>query len=137
MLAILHLANEVLATEEKPVRHGIGFITDSNMAEHYEISARERPIYKNVFLPDGFSLIYARDKGHELGNRLIKACDKKVKDHLKILNVQLLKELELRRLSTDEEVGFRCFKVPGLEIINPKIDPVSITEETEINISYE
>lgn len=137
MLAILKLANDIQENEGLPHNFGIGFFNDSDMDSHAAISARERPIYRGHFLPPGFSLIYARDSGQELGNRLIKACHNKARSHLQQLQKSDLSKLKLRVLDEDPMVRFRCFRVPGFEILHPIIHGVSITKETKIRVDIE
>lgn len=54
----------------------IGLIVDSDLGEIVNYNNRLKPIYKDYFLPDNFTLIYATsDKKDSLLNLMIKLCD--------------------------------------------------------------
>lgn len=69
-------------------------ITDHDLSRHSKYNAKELPIWKDFYLPDNFTLIYASsDLGKEnILNMLLKECDKDA--------TNILKELEEKGTAT-------------------------------------
>lgn len=138
MLAILKIAHDILQHEKLENSSQIGFVTDSNMGSHGEISAQKQAIYGKHNIPDGFSLIYASsDTGQELTNKLIKFCDKESKKYLGRLKKGTFRRTGLALLKEDPSVQFRYTYYPTLKISNEVIQPVSIGPETKYKIDFQ
>lgn len=58
MLAILKVANDVVRSERNLKAASIGFVTDSEMGSHKDISECTVPIYGRAYLPKYFRLMY-------------------------------------------------------------------------------
>lgn len=69
----------------------IAVIIDSDLDKIPSYNAGTRPIFNNYFLPQNFSLLYARDRGKYFQNKLLKLCDNEAKkaleEYRKSLNV--------------------------------------------------
>lgn len=72
----------------------IAVITDHDLSRHSKYNTKELPIYKDFYLPDNFTLVYASsDTGKEnILNMLITECDKDA--------TNILKELEEKGTAT-------------------------------------
>jgi len=64
---------------ENPI---IAVIIDSELGDIPSYNDRTKPIFNNYFLPEGYYIFYASDKGGYLQNKLLKKCDKKAKKAL-------------------------------------------------------
>jgi hypothetical protein len=112
MFAILKLANDVLRTEAMNSDIRIGIITDSDMANHFDISNQKLPIYKDMLLPSNFDLIYAKDKGGDVTNQLIGFCDKQASRKLKEFELGIWGGKQLKSATEDSDVSCTCHPVP-------------------------
>jgi len=73
---------------ENNVSGRVGVITDHDLANIRAYNDRKKPIVNNVFLSDGFELIYAsaeRDTKYQIANAAIAQCDKTADQLLKHL----------------------------------------------------
>lgn len=69
LVATVHLNTPFLKDKR------IAIVTDSELGDHIAINTREKPYYRDNFLPTNMSLLYARDKGDEFTNKMIKMND--------------------------------------------------------------
>jgi hypothetical protein len=58
-------------------------IIDSCLGSIPLYNEREEPIFESYYLPDGFFIFYASDKGDKLQNKLIKECNSEAQKALK------------------------------------------------------
>lgn len=65
---------------ENPI---IAVIIDSELGDIPSYNNRTKPIFNNYFLPEGYYIFYASDKGGYLQNKLLKKCDREAKKALK------------------------------------------------------
>lgn len=62
----------------------VAIVTDTELGSLDDLNAREKPIYANHFLPEGFTLLYASsDTGWEVLNKFIRICDKAAEHTIK------------------------------------------------------
>lgn len=55
----------------------VGIVTDTELGSLRDFNNCDRPIYKDIFLPKNFSLLYASsDTGFEILNKFIRLCDR-------------------------------------------------------------
>ena len=54
----------------------IAVIVDSDLRSIPSINQRDEPIIGDYYLPDGFELLYATDKGGYIANKLLRLCDR-------------------------------------------------------------
>lgn len=109
LLAILKIANDVRSSAASTGNDKrFAFITDHGGGgnEHAEINAGARRIYRNHRLPRRFELIYARDKGHELQNRLVKGCDRLSNEYFRLRDRGELPPKEYLPLPEDRRVSY-------------------------------
>lgn len=62
-----------------PISNGerLALVVDSELDQHISLNQREKPYYRDHYLPPNVSLLYASsDTGSDLTNQLIKECDK-------------------------------------------------------------
>ena len=86
----------------------IGLITDHDMNNHNKYNAKELPIYKDVYLPSNFTLMYAAsDAGKENTlNMLIIECDRVASD--------ILRQLEEKGSATIGDLELTIDKIASL-----------------------
>lgn len=138
MLAILKIANDVLQHEIIVNNPKIGFVTDSEMGSHVEISTQQQTIYGKHNLPEGFGLIYASsDTGRELINWLMRFSDQESSKYLERLKQGAFKKTGLAVLKEDQSVQFRYTYYPSLSIVNPLVEALSIGSETQSTILFQ
>lgn len=90
----------------------IGFIVDSALGDHSGINSRTKPYYRDFFLPDRTTLIYASDAaGDTLPNQMIKICDK--------VGTMLLEDLE-RHLEKLSRIKGETEEFAGIAQVVPK-----------------
>ena len=138
MLAILKIANDILQHESIVNNPKIGFVTDSEMGSHVEISAQKQTIYGKHNMPEGFGLIYASsDTGRELINWLMRFSDQESSKYLERLKQGAFRKIGLAVLKEDKSVQFRYTSYPSLSIVNPLVEAISIGSETQSTISFQ
>jgi hypothetical protein len=139
LAAILEIAIQELESKQQynaDHKFRVGIITDTELGLHKAINSRSAPVYKNQFLPEGFSLIYASsDTGNELPNTLIKACDKAATDHINRRSKHGFPPSELR-LKSDSQISCSYFRT-DLAIGDTQIPFLTINEDTRATITFE
>jgi len=63
----------------------LGLVVDSELDKHQLINSRSIPYYADQYLQENIQLIYASEKGGNLPNKIIRACDKASRDLKKII----------------------------------------------------
>ncbi|WP_047537874.1 hypothetical protein [Methylotenera versatilis] len=111
MLAILMMAKHISKTESSNTNSKIGFVTDSDTESHRSISLRESKIYKNDYLPEGFSLIFAKDRGGNILNRLVRTCDNEANKGVTSYKLDLLKNETMTPCYLDKDVLFQSYEI--------------------------
>jgi hypothetical protein len=107
------------------------------LSSHEAISKRERAIYGEHYLPEGFALIYASaDTGQELTNKLIRFCDAQSTKYLNKFKGGSLRKAGLAPLDEDKSVSFRYTYYPDLKIVNPNATGTTITANTKSSIDF-
>ncbi|OYY49678.1 MAG: hypothetical protein B7Y48_05425 [Methylophilales bacterium 28-44-11] len=113
MLAILKLANDILAEESDSHNSPIWLINDSDLGNHLDFSTQKSPIYGTQFLPNPFRISYASsDTGAEAINQLFKIADGKAKDYFKRIKNGSFGGNHLIPLKEDNRVLFTCHPLP-------------------------
>lgn len=113
MLAILKLANDILATEPNSHDSHIWFINDSDLAKHQDFSTQTLPIYGSHFLPNQFRIVYASsDTGADAINQLFKIADGKAKEYLNKIKNGSFGGKHHSPLKEDARVLFTCHPIP-------------------------
>jgi hypothetical protein len=137
MLAMLKVANDTVRGRGAHAKDRIAFVTDCDLANHVAISKREREIYGEHYLPDGFTLVYASaDTGQELTNKLIRFCDAQATNYLNNVKSGGLRRTGLAPLDEDKSVCFRYTYYPDLKIVNPNVTGTTITPKTKSSIDF-
>lgn len=139
MLAILKVAHDTMNGRGVSRENEITFICDSDMGNHYSFSRREKPIYGEHYLPNGFFLTYAStDTGQELTNKLLRFCGTHSRNYLASLRSgeREMRTSDLALLPEDATVGFRYFYFPSLTISESLVAGVSLTNETTISVQF-
>lgn len=87
LVALTEIIKMITANPDYNENRLIGIIVDTELNSLAKINNREVPILDNIYLPQGFELIYASaDVGKEnLPNILISNCDKTAKDILGLI----------------------------------------------------
>jgi hypothetical protein len=107
-LAMLKVANDTVRGPDVLGKAKVAFVTDCDLANHETISKRERALYGEHYLPEGFALIYASaDTGQELTNKLIRFCDAQATKYLKKIKGGGLRKTGLAPLDEDKSIAFR------------------------------
>jgi hypothetical protein len=113
LLAILKLANDILASESDFHNSPIWFINDSDLGNQLEFSTQKSPIYGSQFLPNPFRIVYASsDTGEEAINQLFKVADGKAKDYLQRIKNGSFGGKHHTPLKEDRRVLFTCHSLP-------------------------
>lgn len=84
LLAILKLALDL--TKHAGFGRGsrVAIVTDTELGSLDDFNARKKPIYADIVLPEGFTLLYASsDTGWEVLNKFIRICDKTAEQTIK------------------------------------------------------
>jgi len=70
--------------DRQNVSKRVAFVTDHDLDNHIRFNDRKTPIFKNVYLPVNFTMMYGRSDGsnENLLNHVVKLCDKKSTDVL-------------------------------------------------------
>lgn len=137
MLAMLKVANDTVRRRGALGTSRIAFVTDCDLANHEAISKRERAIYGEHYLPEGFTLIYASaDTGQELTNKLIRFCDAQATKYLNKIKGGGLRKTGFAPLDEDKSVSFRYTYYPDLKIVNPNVTGTTITANTKSSIDF-
>jgi hypothetical protein len=137
MLAMLKVANDTVRGRGALGKSRIAFVTDCDLANHEAISKRERAIYGEHYLPEGFTLIYASaDTGQELTNKLIRFCDAQATKYLNKVKSGGLRRTGLAPLDEDKSVSFRYTYYTDLKIMNPNVTGTTITANTKSSIDF-
>jgi len=137
MLAMLKVANDTVRGRGALGTSRIAFVTDCDLANHEAISKRERTIYGEHYLPEGFTLIYASaDTGQELTNKLIRFCDAQATKYLNKVKGGGLRRTGLAPLDEDKSVSSRYTYYPDLKIVNPNVTGTTITANTKSSIDF-
>lgn len=138
MLAILKLANDVTRTERNLRSASIGFVTDSEMGSHKDISENAVPIYGRSYLPRCFRLIYASaDTGQEALNHLIRFCDKTSTSYLDSLENSGLEIKNLKIVLEEPSVRFRCKVFPDVTIQNDLVNELTFNDDSQLSVQFE
>ncbi|MDP1976268.1 hypothetical protein [Undibacterium sp.] len=119
LLSILLIANECIVQDgywdRRPSKNR-AIINDSAISLHEKISAREIPIFQNIFLPRGFSIHYASaDLKQEVLNKIISTCDKQANEHYVLMQQNKTPANPLNILKYDPSILFRGFDLPLVE----------------------
>ena len=109
MAAILMLINHIIRTEHVGIDSQVGFVTDSDKAAHYFISSRKKPIYKQFYMPEGFKLIYASDRGSGFLNQIVRFCDKQYSKWMRNKKAEDSPQFKFEPCSFDNQVQFGTF----------------------------
>lgn len=137
MLAMLKVANDTVRGRDVLGTSRVAFVTDCDLENHGAISKRERAIYGEHYLPEGFSLFYASaDTGQELTNKLIRFCDAQATKYLIKAKSGGLRKTGLAPLDEDKSVSFRYTYYPDLKIENPNVTGTTITATTKSSIDF-
>lgn len=113
MLAILKLANDILATESHAYDSPIWIVNDSELGDHQDISMQKKPIYSSHFLPKPFRIVYASsDTGSDAINQLFRIADGKAKEFLEKIKNKTFGGKQHINLKEDNRVLFTCHPIP-------------------------
>jgi hypothetical protein len=140
LAAILEIAMEELEAQKRLVpnyKFKVAFITDTELGLHNAFNNRLSPIHRQIFLPEGFSIIYSStDTGNELTNKLIKFCDNSSEHHFKLLNEKGLPICKLQKLKSDPNTICR-YLIHNMTISPDLVPSTVITESTKACITFE
>lgn len=84
----------------------VGFVTDHDLGNHALYDGRTAPIFRQVYLPANFSMMYGRSDGpnENLLNHLVKLCDRK--------STEVLNELERTGFCQIGETKISMVRIP-------------------------
>lgn len=138
MLAILKVANDVVRYERNLRPASIGFVTDSELGSHKDISERTVPIYGKAYLPKYFRLMYASaDTGQETLNQLLRICDKTSTNYLENLEKNGLERSKLKIVLEEPSVRFRCKVFTGVTVEHELLNELSIDNDSQLSVLFE
>lgn len=138
MLAILKVANDVIRHERNLKPASIGFVTDSELRSHRDISERAVPIYGRAYLPKCFRLLYASsDTGQEILNQLLRVCDKTSTNYLDQLEKEGLNQTRLNVALEEPSVRFRCKSFTDVTIEHGLLNELSLNTDSKITVNFE
>ena len=138
MLAILKVTNDVIRKERSLKPSSIGFVTDSELGEHKNISERTAPIYGRAYLPKSFRLIYASaDTGQEAINYFLRFCDKTATTYLEGLEKDGLKTTNLKIVLEEPSARYRCKFFNDVTIKNDFLNELVTNDESQIFVLFE
>ncbi len=138
MLAILKVANDVARGERNLKPASIGFVTDSEMGSHKDISEHTVPIYGRSYLPKYFRLIYASaDTGQEALNQLLRICDKSSTNYLDNLEKNGLESTKLKIVLEEPSVRFRCKVFTDVTVENDLLNEITINNDSQLSVLFE
>lgn len=89
LVATVHLNTPYLKDKR------IAIVTDSELGDHIAINARDKPYYRDNFLPQNMSLLYARDKGDDFTNKMIQMNDTNGRHFMKFVKEKGLAAISL------------------------------------------
>lgn len=137
MWAMLKVANDTVRGRGVLGKARVAFVTDCDSASHEAISKRERAIYDEHYLHEGFALIYASaDTGQELTNRLIRFCDAQATKYLNKVKGSGLRKAGLAPLDEDNSVSFGYSYYRDLKIVNPNVTGTTFTASMKSSIDF-
>lgn len=138
MLAILKVANDVIRRERNLKSASIGFVTDSELRSHKDISERTTPIYRRAYLPECFRLLYASsDTGQEVLNQLLRVCDKTSTNYLDQLEKDGLNPARLNVVFEEPSVRFRCITFTDVTVDHELLNEITLNADTKITVNFE
>lgn len=138
MLAILKVANDVARGERNLKPASIGFVTDSEMGSHKEISEHIVPIYGRSYLPKYFRLMYASaDTGQEALNQLLRICDKSSTNYLDNLEKNGLESTKLKIVLEEPSVRFRCKVFADVTLENDLLNEITMNNDSQLSVLFE
>jgi hypothetical protein len=88
------------------IRKRFALVTDHDLDNHLLYNRREKPIFRDFYMPDNFVLMYGRGDGpnHNLLNYLIRLCDKE--------STELLKEIQVKGYYQLDGMTFLIDQIP-------------------------
>jgi len=95
--------------------------TDHDLGNHIPFTKRQKPIFRNTYLPDNFTLMYGRGDGSSdnILNDLIKRCDKTAAEVLYSLENNGFYESEGRKILLDQIPKPNLTNYEKNNLINP------------------
>ena len=103
--------NKILKILDVKKSDKIALIVDSELENHDLINSRKIPYYGKKFLPENLWLVYASaDRGKDLPNQIIKACDKGCN--------KIKRQIELGNLIIPENLTGGTCNYSGIAVIN-------------------
>lgn len=92
--------------DDSNVAKRVGFVTDHDLDNHALYDGRTAPIFRQVYLPANFSMMYGRSDGpnENLLNHLVKLCDRK--------STEVLNEIESTGVCQIGETKIHIDRIP-------------------------
>ena len=132
LLAILKLANAVVAKVQDMRDKKFLIVTDTEINKLSEINSRQTPIYSDQYLPEGFQLIYASaDTGRELPNIFIRFCDSQADKYLEHLRRGELPARTYFPVREDSSMNFAQATINGLMPNKAVVNKSKISEDAQ------